>query len=451
MYKKYAAALAVILLASCSTSSPASSSEGTDKPDVTASVSSAAEDTSETVISPDILLSMANANARHVFNAANDYATYCEIEGHPVTEGKYIFTLTEEAGESAYDGAHLGEALNAEMGYDGGYAAVFIAKSGYPYEAYWSAAPIEDTGVLSAMAQLDAGSINDGKAVGRYPGEITFEGKSTYTPQALLDEANSHAKEIFSNAAVYSTDVMVSGGSISEGWYTFALSADRFGCEYSTDGSDIEGVLNSFMGNIQGSAAVHINAEGNPDKSVWSDSPITEGTEDSFFNTSSLSASDIEGGKIFGTYPSYISFAQADGSIVLPEDSLPPDELLEKANSNAKYLFSNAATYATLCEVEGTPVPEGWHTFRISADNYCGEYRNDGTDIENAMSSFMGDVPGYGAVRFDKDSCPDAALWAYYPISAEDAETIMTYKAVDKDDIKPDTVAGRYPDGMTMK
>ena len=93
------------------------------------------------------------------------------------------------------------------------------------------------------------------------------------------------------------------------------------------------------------------------------------------------------------------------------------------ANSNAKYVYTNAATYATKCEINGTPVSFS------SAGGSIGDYTDeqpayDGTeaDFRKAMAYYMGgEDAGYFYAEFE-DNIPTKAMWSADPAFGEAAE-----------------------------
>lgn len=93
------------------------------------------------------------------------------------------------------------------------------------------------------------------------------------------------------------------------------------------------------------------------------------------------------------------------------------------ADSNAKLVFTNAATYATKCEINGTPVSFS------SAGGRIGDYTDeqpayDGTeaDFRKAMAYYMGsENAGYFYAEFE-DNIPTKTMWSADPAFGEAAE-----------------------------
>jgi len=109
---------------------------------------------------------------------------------------------------------------------------------------------------------------------------------------------------------------------------------------------------------------------------------------------------------------------------------------LSTANSNAKLVYTNTATYSTNCEVAGTPMDEDdtlgvtclkWDNNATTAPTY----QKNGDDLANALKALMGsaaDSAGYCKVTISSAGTPTAAYWAKstsdkyvgsYPAAAE--------------------------------
>ena len=404
-------------------------------------------------------LSLANSNAKHVFNAATSYTTDCEVAGYPVDEGWYFAALSDEQ-DTSYkrDGKDLVMALNYEMGYVGGYAAVYIGKDAAPINAIWSQNVIsaENIDEITEIMSLADEDIVSGTLIGIYPGEILYDAgdrqSSTFAPLDQLIEANSNAKNVYANAAVYITDCEVRGYSISGGWHICKLEPTD-NTELKKDGTDFDAALCASMGNYGGYAAVYIKDNDYPVTALWSPEFIDENNVDILSEMTGLSDYDIESGTLVGRYPENIDYktdSNEDDHGSGLRSKLPPKDLLDEANSEAKLLFTNVATYCTLCEIEGNVIEEGWHTFEVT-NNTSGNYQNDGKDMQNAVSYFMGGTTGYAAVHITENDYPDDVIWCHYPISADDIDNLKNISYMDNEQVYYDTVVGRYPEAVQLK
>ncbi|MBQ8979428.1 MAG: type II secretion system protein [Oscillospiraceae bacterium] len=89
---------------------------------------------------------------------------------------------------------------------------------------------------------------------------------------------------------------------------------------------------------------------------------------------------------------------------------------LQTANSNAKLAFTNSATYATECEVNGTPMDESSSVAAtaLATTTADQDYEKDGTHLKEALDALMGGNTGAGWVKVDIASTgtPSAAFWA---------------------------------------
>ena len=107
---------------------------------------------------------------------------------------------------------------------------------------------------------------------------------------------------------------------------------------------------------------------------------------------------------------------------------------LSTANSNAKLVYTNTATYSTNCEVAGTPMDDD-DTLGVTLLKWDGDtaptYQKNGDDLANALKALMGssaDSAGYCKVTISSAGTPTAAYWAKstsdkyvgsYPAAAE--------------------------------
>ncbi|MBQ8979886.1 MAG: type II secretion system protein [Oscillospiraceae bacterium] len=89
---------------------------------------------------------------------------------------------------------------------------------------------------------------------------------------------------------------------------------------------------------------------------------------------------------------------------------------LQTANSNAKLAYTNSATYATECEVNGTPLTNSSDlaATALATSPSTTPYEKDGTQLKEALDALMGGNTGAGWVRVDISStgAPSAAFWA---------------------------------------
>ncbi len=109
------------------------------------------------------------------------------------------------------------------------------------------------------------------------------------------------------------------------------------------------------------------------------------------------------------------------------------------ANSNAKLVYTNAATYATKCEINGTLVSFS-STGGSVGDSSDDEPKYDGTeaDFRKAMAYYMGcENSGYFYVEFE-DGYPVKTMWSEDPAFGEAAES-------GKDNFDESMVFGIYP------
>lgn len=98
------------------------------------------------------------------------------------------------------------------------------------------------------------------------------------------------------------------------------------------------------------------------------------------------------------------------------------DSKFSTANSNAKLVFTNTATYATKCEVSGYPMSAGnglssATSLKLSGDASTVTAPSDASSInlEAALKNLMGstaDSSGYCRVAIGSTGSPSAALWA---------------------------------------
>lgn len=110
------------------------------------------------------------------------------------------------------------------------------------------------------------------------------------------------------------------------------------------------------------------------------------------------------------------------------------------ANSNAKMVFTNAATYTTKCEINGVDIAF------TSAGGSIGDYTDeepkyDGTeaDFRKALAYYMGgDDAGYFYVSFE-DNIPKKTMWSADPAFGEAIENGQT------SDFDESLVIGCYP------
>lgn len=86
----------------------------------------------------------------------------------------------------------------------------------------------------------------------------------------------------------------------------------------------------------------------------------------------------------------------------------------DDANAKAKLVFTNAATYCTKCEINGTPIRNGWYLIDLSKYAKDGTYESNGLEIEKALCSFMGQEKdaGYAVVYISSDHLPTDAYWS---------------------------------------
>lgn len=111
------------------------------------------------------------------------------------------------------------------------------------------------------------------------------------------------------------------------------------------------------------------------------------------------------------------------------------------ANSNAKYVYTNAATYATKCEINGVDIAfesAGGSVGNISDEE---EPTYDGTeaDFRKALAYYMGsDDAGYFYATFE-DNIPKKTMWSADPAFGEAIENGQT------SDFDESLVIGCYP------
>ena len=88
---------------------------------------------------------------------------------------------------------------------------------------------------------------------------------------------------------------------------------------------------------------------------------------------------------------------------------------LATANSNAKLLFTNTATYASDCEVKGYAISDANSNISVDLTTSGGSVLNNGqtSDMINALKSMMGGGPagGVGVVAFS-GGAPKRDVWA---------------------------------------
>ena len=103
---------------------------------------------------------------------------------------------------------------------------------------------------------------------------------------------------------------------------------------------------------------------------------------------------------------------------------------LSTANSNAKLVYTNSATYCTNCEVASYTVASGSAQVNLTGGSAGGNYAKDGSDLSNALCSLMGGSPssGVATVVISSAGVPERTAWAKttadkyvgsYPAAAE--------------------------------
>lgn len=363
-------------------------------------------------------LRQCNAVARSVYDAARDYAIDCEVAGYPVTEeGWTVRVLSEGEKIDTRDGRDMSAYLCGEVGQYGGVAEVYI-RDGEVLRAVWMEYPWDGAQFLEDTKSLTADEIRDGIVFGRYPDAVELSTDtgdvSTMDGQELVDYYNSNAKLIYCNAATYCTMCEVRGEHIPGGNYFFELKATDEG--YKEDGTELVKAMCSMMGVYGGYGAVIIDDEGYPKAAYWSD---TAPLSDDSLPVPGENVGDkvIAEHRLVGSYPDAVKYIRSDGT-VRPVSA-------EEAAGNAKLVYVNAATYATLCEVNGTPVPDGRYYFPILRTD-TEDYSEDGTDMSGALSAFMGEVGGYAAV-YMKDAVPVSTFWSEHEFAEEDEGSLAVY------------------------
>lgn len=89
------------------------------------------------------------------------------------------------------------------------------------------------------------------------------------------------------------------------------------------------------------------------------------------------------------------------------------DSKLSTANSNAKLVYTNAATYSTKCEVKGYTVTDAGSTTYdlVTADSSTLSYN--GNEMQAALRQLMGGKAGAGVARVKvTNSNPQSSAWA---------------------------------------
>lgn len=120
-------------------------------------------------------------------------------------------------------------------------------------------------------------------------------------------------------------------------------------------------------------------------------------------------------------------------------EGLPAKYKLPMANSNAKLLYENTATYCTKSEIRGFPVEENWYFFSIT-DMIGQDYEKDGQHLPDMICSVMGDKGGYAAVHISSMSVPVEVFWSdSVEFNTDNIEALQNYKASD------DFIYGCYP------
>ena len=87
---------------------------------------------------------------------------------------------------------------------------------------------------------------------------------------------------------------------------------------------------------------------------------------------------------------------------------------LSTANSNAKLVYTNSATYCTNCEVASYTVASGSAQVNLTGGSAGGNYAKDGSDLSNALCSLMGGSPssGVATVVISSAGVPERTAWA---------------------------------------
>lgn len=87
---------------------------------------------------------------------------------------------------------------------------------------------------------------------------------------------------------------------------------------------------------------------------------------------------------------------------------------LSTANSNAKLVYTNSATYCTNCEVAGYTVASGTSTYNLASGSAGQNYSKDGSHLSEALVSLMGGsaTSGQATVVISNVGVPEKTAWA---------------------------------------
>lgn len=87
------------------------------------------------------------------------------------------------------------------------------------------------------------------------------------------------------------------------------------------------------------------------------------------------------------------------------------EEVMSIANTNAKLVFTNAATWCTKCMINDVDIRDGWYHSDLTQTSDSCEYN--GSDLATALKMLMGGTEGAGnALVFIKNGSPDEAFWS---------------------------------------
>lgn len=87
------------------------------------------------------------------------------------------------------------------------------------------------------------------------------------------------------------------------------------------------------------------------------------------------------------------------------------EDIMSIANTNAKLVYTNAATWCTKCMIKDVNIVDGWYYSDLTQKSNGCEYN--GTDLKTALQVLMGGTESAGnALVYIKNSSPDKAFWS---------------------------------------
>ncbi len=116
---------------------------------------------------------------------------------------------------------------------------------------------------------------------------------------------------------------------------------------------------------------------------------------------------------------------------------------LSTANSNAKLVYTNTATYATQCETAGYPVTTSTYSGDLTTASAGASYSKTGSDLANALGSLMGGNSGSGNFAVDVGTA-GFPVWSQWAKTASDKYVGQYPRAITIDEYTNVTLGTQY-------